>query len=86
MFIYASYINVFGVHLDYFNKNRLLQQKYLVILFSELVALMKFSALEIAGFLVGVNLTCFPMTVCLISLLFKTEYERNVLVQSIQYQ
>ena len=86
MSIYASYINVFGVHLDYFNKNRLLQQKYLVILFSELMALMKFSALEIVRFLVGVNLTCFPMIVCLISLLFKTEYERNVLVQSIQYQ
>ena len=39
--------------------------KYLVMLFSELIALMKFSVLEITRFAIWVNLTGFPMTVCL---------------------
>ena len=56
------------------------------MLFLELIALMKFSVLEIAGFAKWVNLTCFQTTVCLNSLSFKTECGRNVLVQSIQYQ
>ena len=59
--------------------------KYLVMLLSELIALMKISVLEIAGFVIA-NLNCFPMTVYLNSLSFRTEYGRNVLVQSIQYQ
>ena len=37
--------------------------KYLVMLFSLLIALMKFAVLEIAGFAIWVNLTDFPMTV-----------------------
>ena len=37
--------------------------KYLVLLFSELLALMSFSVLDIADFAIGVNLTCFPMAV-----------------------
>ena len=60
--------------------------KYLVMLLSELIALMKISVLEIAGFVIWANLNCFPMTVYLNSLSFRTEYGRNVLVQSIQYQ
>lgn len=36
---------------------------YLVMLFSELTALMKFLVLEIAGFAISINLTCFSMTV-----------------------
>ena len=46
--------------------------KYLLILFSKLIALMKFSVLEVAGFALWVNFTCFLMTFCLNSLLFKT--------------
>ena len=40
------------------------------MLFSELTTWMKFSGLEIAGFAIWVNLTCFPMTVwhCCLSL------------------
>ena len=49
---------------------RSLVVKYLVMLFSELIALMKFSVLEIAGLAIWVNLTCFLMTVCLNSLSF----------------
>ena len=56
------------------------------MLFLKLTALMKFPALEIAGFAIKVNLTCFPMNVFLNSLWFKAEYGRNVLVQSVQYQ
>ena len=56
---------------------RSLIAKYLVILFSELIALMKFSVLEIAGFAIWVNLTYFLMTVCLNSLSFTTEYGRT---------
>ena len=40
-------------------KSRLLILKYLVMLFSELTALIKFSASEIAGFAILVNLTFF---------------------------
>ena len=59
--------------------------KYLVKLFSELIALMKFSVLEIAGFASKFDL--FSNDCSLINLLsFKTEYGRNILVQSIQYQ
>ena len=36
---------------------------YLVMLFSELTALIKFLVLEIAGFAISINLTCFSMTV-----------------------
>ena len=36
---------------------------YLVMLFSELTALMKFLVLEIVGFAISINLTCFSMTV-----------------------
>ena len=36
---------------------------YLVMLFSELTALMKFLVLEIAGFAISINLICFSMTV-----------------------
>ena len=36
---------------------------YLVMLFSELTALMKVLVLEIAGFAISINLTCFSMTV-----------------------
>ena len=50
------------------------------MLFSQLTAWMKFSALEIAGFAIWVNLTCFPTTVCLNLLSFKSENGRNVLV------
>ena len=60
--------------------------RYLVILFLQLTALIKFSALEIAGIAIGANLTCFPMTAYLNSLSFRTESGRNVLVQNIQYQ
>ena len=42
---------------------RYLIVKYLVMLSSELIALMRFSVLEIAGFAKLVNLTCFPMNV-----------------------
>ena len=63
---------------------RTLIVKYLVILFSELIALMKFSV--IAGFAIWVNLTYFLMILCLNSLWFKTENGKNVLVQSIQDQ
>ena len=45
--------------------------KYLVVVLSELIPLMKFSVLEIAGFAIWVNLTCFPMTVCFNSLSLK---------------
>ena len=41
---------------------------YLVVVLSELIPLMKFSVLEIAGFAIWVNLTCFPMTICFNSL------------------
>ena len=37
--------------------------KYLVMLVSEWIALMKFAVLEVAGFAIWLNLTCFPMTV-----------------------
>ena len=37
--------------------------KYLVILFSEWITLMKFSVLEISGFAIRTILTCFLMTV-----------------------
>ena len=67
-------------------KFRSLIVKYLIMLFLKLTALMKFPALEIAGFAIKVNLTCFPMNVFLNSLWFKAEYGRNVLVQSVQYQ
>ena len=60
--------------------------KHLVILFSEITALMKFPALEIEGFAIWVNLNGFFMIVCLDSVSFKTEYGRNVLVLGIQYQ
>ena len=46
--------------------------KYLVMLFSELIALMKFSVLEIADFDIWVNLNCFPMPLCLNSLRLST--------------
>ena len=42
---------------------RYLIVKCLVMLSSELIALMKFSVLDIAGFAVWINLTCFPMNV-----------------------
>ena len=42
---------------------RFLIVTYLVMLFSELTALMKFLVLEIAGFAISINLTCFSMTV-----------------------
>ena len=60
--------------------------RYLVMLLSELRALLKFSVLEIASIAIWANLTYFPMAVYLNSLSFKTEYGRNVFVQSIQYQ
>ena len=60
--------------------------KVSMFFFSELIALMKFSVLETASFAVWVNLTFFLMTVSLNSLLFKTEYGRNVLVKIIQCQ
>ena len=44
-------------------KFRSLIVKYLVMLFLKLTALIKVSALEIAGFAVKVNLTFFPMNV-----------------------
>ena len=49
---------------------RSLIARYLVMLFSKLIALMKFSVLEPAGFAIWVNLTCFLLTVCLTSLSF----------------
>ena len=57
--------------------------KYLIMLFLELTTFMKFSASESAGFC---YMSKFAMSFCLNSLSFKTEYGRNVLVQSIQYQ
>ena len=65
---------------------RSLVLKYLVMLFSELTALMKFSASEIAGFAIWVNFNLFLRTVYLNSLLFKIMYGRNFLGQYIENQ